>query len=260
MPAPRWLARFNRRLPNKLLGPLASRLPGWGVIVHTGRKTGRDYRAPVFVFRHDDTFVIALTYGPESDWVRNVLARGGCILETRGGTVRLTHPRLFSDEHRRGVPPLIGRPLRLLNVSDFLELSIVDAGDEERRVAPTQPARRIDHASLPIVPSPSGLPSQHLVTAGDGAQHLFVGQQWLQPGQRVLLHTHPVEEALTFLSGSGEAVLGAETVPIGAGVSLYIPAGVIHGFRCTEGTLHVIVVFPTPEFAPTTIVEETPPD
>jgi quercetin dioxygenase-like cupin family protein len=119
----------------------------------------------------------------------------------------------------------------------------------------THSPRRIDHADVPIVPSPSGLPTQHLVSARDGAEGLFVAQQWLQPGDRVLLHTHPVEEAITFLSGSGEATLGAETVPIGSGVSLYIPAGEVHGFRCTEGTLHVFVVFPTPDFAETTIVE-----
>ena len=114
---------------------------------------------------------------------------------------------------------------------------------------------RIDHTHVPIVASPSGLPTQHLVSARDGAEELFVAQQWLQPGDRVLLHTHPVEEAITFLSGSGEATIGDETVPIGAGISLYIPAGEVHGFRCTEGTLHVVVVVPTPEFAETTIVE-----
>ena len=116
--------------------------------------------------------------------------------------------------------------------------------------------RRIDHAAVPIVPSPSGLPTQHLISARDGAERIFVAQQWLQPGERVLLHTHPVEEAITFLSGTGEATLGDETVPIGAGVSLYIPAGLVHGFRCTAGLLHVLVVFPTPEFAETTLVED----
>src|SRR5215210_7540906 len=115
--------------------------------------------------------------------------------------------------------------------------------------------RRIAHADVPIVPSPSGLPTQHLVSARDGAEGLFVAQQWLQPGDRVLLHTHPVEEAITFLSGSGEATLGEETVSIGAGVSLYVPVGLVHGFHCTEGTLHVIVVFPVPEFAETVMVE-----
>ena len=115
--------------------------------------------------------------------------------------------------------------------------------------------RRIAHTSVPIVASPSGLPTQHLISARNGAEGLFLGQQWLRPGDRVLLHTHPVEEAITFLSGSGEATLGDETVPIGEGVSLYIPAGVVHGFHCSEGTLHVMVVFPVPEFAETTIIE-----
>ena len=116
-------------------------------------------------------------------------------------------------------------------------------------------SRRIDHAGLPIVTSPSGLPTQHLISAQDGAERLFVAHQWLRPGDRVLLHTHPVEEAITFLSGSGEATLGEETVPIGAGTSLYIPAGEVHGFHCAEGILLVMVVFPVPEFAETTIVE-----
>jgi quercetin dioxygenase-like cupin family protein len=126
-----------------------------------------------------------------------------------------------------------------------------------RHPTPVTPHRavRIEHAALPIVPSPSGLPSQHLVTARVGAEHIFVGQQWLQPGDRVLLHTHPVEEAVTFLSGAGEATLGEEIVPIGPGVSLYFPAGVVHGFRSTDGILHVLIVFPTPEFAETTMVE-----
>jgi quercetin dioxygenase-like cupin family protein len=109
-----------------------------------------------------------------------------------------------------------------------------------------------------VVPSSSGLPTQHLVSARDGAERIFVAQQWLLPGERVLLHTHPVEEAITFLSGTGEATLDDETVTIGAGVSLYIPAGVVHGFRCTEGTLHVMVVFPGAVFAETTIVDNAP--
>jgi quercetin dioxygenase-like cupin family protein len=119
----------------------------------------------------------------------------------------------------------------------------------------THHPRRIDHTTVPIVVSPSGLPTQHLVSARDGAKGLFVAQQWLQPGDRVLLHTHPVEEAITFLSGAGEATLGEEIVPIGAGISLYIPPGAVHGFRCIAGTLCVMVVFGVPEFAETTIVE-----
>lgn len=119
---------------------------------------------------------------------------------------------------------------------------------------------RIVHADLPISRSPSGLPIQHLVDGRTGSRSTYVGQQWLQPGERVLLHTHPVEEVLTFLSGEGEATLGSETVSIGAGVSLYIPAEAVHGFRNTgSDVLHVIVMFPVPEFAETTLVETNEP-
>jgi deazaflavin-dependent oxidoreductase (nitroreductase family) len=123
MPAPRWLARFNLRVTNHILGPLAKRLPGMGVVIHTGRRSGRRYHTPVMIFPRGDRMIIALTYGRDSEWVRNVLAAGGCDLETQGHIVRLTAPRIVHDEERRAVPTLHRRVLGLLNVSDFLELT-----------------------------------------------------------------------------------------------------------------------------------------
>lgn len=115
---------------------------------------------------------------------------------------------------------------------------------------------KLVHAALPIVPSPSGLPSQHIVTSAVGATSTFLGQQWLQPGDRVRLHTHPCEEALMFLAGTGEAFLGDDTVTIEPGTSLFFPAGLVHGFRNTgTETMHVLIVFPVPHFAETIIVD-----
>ena len=135
MPAPRWLARVNRRVTNRLLGRVATHLPGFGVVVHTGRKTQRRYRTPVNVFPHANRYVIALTYGPDTDWIHNVLAIGGCTLETRGHTLRLMQPRLFHDERRGSVPALVRLLLGLLRVSDFLELTLDDgAADRTQHV------------------------------------------------------------------------------------------------------------------------------
>jgi quercetin dioxygenase-like cupin family protein len=120
------------------------------------------------------------------------------------------------------------------------------------------PARRIVHAELPVVKSPSGIPTQHLVSSRIGSQGLFVAQQWLGPGERVLLHTHPIEESLTFLSGEGEAMLDGDVVAVGPGVTLYVPPGVVHGFSCTSGEMQVLFAFSTHEFAETIIVEEHP--
>jgi quercetin dioxygenase-like cupin family protein len=112
------------------------------------------------------------------------------------------------------------------------------------------------HQELPIVPSPSGLPSQHIVTSEIGATSLFLGQQWLKPGDRVLLHTHPCEETIMILRGRGEVSMDGEITPLVPGSSAFFPAGVVHGFRNTgEDEMHVIIVFPVPHFAETTIVE-----
>ena len=122
MPIPRAVARFNKRVSNHILAPLAARLPWFGILTHIGRKTHRPYRTPVNVFRRGDRYTFALTYGVAADWVKNVLAAGGCTLETRGQTVRLTSPRLVHDERRRAVPAPVRVVLRLIGVDDFLEL------------------------------------------------------------------------------------------------------------------------------------------
>ena len=58
--------------------------------------------------------MIALTYGAEStDWVRNVLAEGGCELRTRGRVVRVDSPRVFHDETRRTIRPAERQVLKL---------------------------------------------------------------------------------------------------------------------------------------------------
>ncbi len=112
----------------------------------------------------------------------------------------------------------------------------------------------------PVGHSPSNLPLQHLVDASDGSTQLYLGQQWLRPGDRVLDHTHPCEEILHFLSGEATVRLGEELFSVTAGDSVHIPTGVLHGFTNTGQTeLRLFVIFPAPEFAPTAIrVSKTP--
>ena len=76
---------------------------------------------------------------------------------------------------------------------------------------------RIVHADSPVDRSPSGLAIRHLVSGTIGSRELYAGEQWLEPGERVLLHTHPVEEVLIFTGGDGEVTLGDETVPVSGG-------------------------------------------
>lgn len=115
---------------------------------------------------------------------------------------------------------------------------------------------RIVNDDQPTDRSPSGLPLRHLVTEAAGSTSLYVGEQWLQPGDRVLLHTHAVEEVLLFSSGSGEVQVGEKCFAVRVGVTVHIPAGEIHGFRNTsQDELRLHVIFPGNQFAATDIVE-----
>ncbi len=130
----RRMATFNRHVTNRVLGGAATRLPGFGVVLHVGRRSGRRYRTPVNVFRAPNGYVMALTYGSDAEWVRNVVAAGGCELVTRGRTVRLVSPRLFRDERRARMPAPVRVVLGLARVSEFLELSLAPV-DERKAVS-----------------------------------------------------------------------------------------------------------------------------
>lgn len=127
MPFPRTLARWNKAGLNRLTKHTAPLTPGMGVVVHRGRRSGRRYETPVNVFRTEDGFLFALTYGPDSDWVKNVLAAGGGELRTRGRTVRVVGPRLVHDESRSGIRPFERQVLRLIGVADFLAVKTAPA-------------------------------------------------------------------------------------------------------------------------------------
>jgi deazaflavin-dependent oxidoreductase (nitroreductase family) len=123
MPFPRTLARLNKAGLNRLTRHTAPLTPGMGTVVHRGRRSGREYQTPVNVFRTGDRYLFALTYGPGSDWVQNVLAAGGCELRTRRRTIALTDPRVFRDRTRAGIRPVERQVLRLMGVADFLQLT-----------------------------------------------------------------------------------------------------------------------------------------
>ncbi|CAM4090613.1 deazaflavin-dependent oxidoreductase, nitroreductase family [Mycobacterium basiliense] len=126
MPVPRWVAQANKNSLNRLTRFIAPWAPGWAVVIHRGRKSGRVFRTPLWAFRRHNGFVIALTYGPDSDWVKNVLAAGGCELDARRRHYQLGNPTIFRDEDATDMPPFIRFMLRrVLKAPEFLRLDVV---------------------------------------------------------------------------------------------------------------------------------------
>ena len=126
MPAPRWVARANKAGLNRVTKFIAPWAPGWAVVVHRGRKSGKTFRTPLWAFRRQDGFVIALTYGAEADWVRNVISAGGCELETRRRRYQVGDPRVYRDENATDMPAFIRFMLRrVIKAPEFLSVDVV---------------------------------------------------------------------------------------------------------------------------------------
>ena len=128
MPLSRSVARFNKRVTNRLLRPLAERAPGFAIVVHTGRRSGATYETPINAFRTPGGYRVALTYGPGADWVRNVLAAGGCELRMRGRRVACREPRLGSDPANRWAPWPARLILARVGVTQYLDLTADSGG------------------------------------------------------------------------------------------------------------------------------------
>jgi deazaflavin-dependent oxidoreductase (nitroreductase family) len=120
---PRWLASLNLHFSNVFMRPIAARLPWFGVLEHVGRTSGTVRRTAIMVFRRRPArWVMALTYGTDVEWLRNVEEAGGCRLLSRGRWVDLVEPRRFRDASRSSVPLIVRPVLALLRVSDFVEM------------------------------------------------------------------------------------------------------------------------------------------
>ena len=123
---------YATRFVNPVTRLFAGRVPGFGVLTYQGRKSGKMYSTPVNVFRRGDDYIFVLTYGSDTDWVKNVLAAGGCQIMTRGRNVQLIQPIVIVDPTRSLVPAPIRFIGRLGNITEFLRM----------RTAPTESHRR----------------------------------------------------------------------------------------------------------------------
>jgi deazaflavin-dependent oxidoreductase (nitroreductase family) len=119
----RWLAKINIAFTNRITGLFAGWLPGFGILTHVGRKSGKVYPTPINVFRASNGFIIALTYGSQSEWVKNVLAAGGCELRTRGKRYLLSSPHVVHDSTRKRFPFPVRLVLGTVGANEYMELS-----------------------------------------------------------------------------------------------------------------------------------------
>ncbi|MFT4048704.1 MAG: nitroreductase family deazaflavin-dependent oxidoreductase [Solirubrobacterales bacterium] len=115
---PRWVARFNNKVGNKVQGIWAPYLPPWAVVMHVGRRSGQQYGTPVLAFKRGDRLFVNLVYGSDAQWVQNVLAAGQVDLKRGGRRIHATNPQVVMRGSHPGPLPfqtkILGRAVGIL--------------------------------------------------------------------------------------------------------------------------------------------------
>src|SRR5437660_486663 len=104
----------------------ATRLAGrFAVIRHVGRRSGKPYETTIMIWPVEDGFVIALTYGPEVDWYRNILAAGQCTLLWHGRVYAVGKPKPIAATTALPAFPPAFRPILRRRVKHFVRLKFI---------------------------------------------------------------------------------------------------------------------------------------
>ncbi len=126
MPAPLSVTPYVQRFANPALIHLAGL--GWFAdLEHVGRRTGTVRHTPLLAFRDGERVTLALTYGPEVQWLKNIRAAGRCRMRLGRQLLELGAPQdLTQAEGVRRMP----QPIRFVFartgfVKDFVELPVL---------------------------------------------------------------------------------------------------------------------------------------
>ena len=126
---------------NRWMLPTAGRRwnPVFAIVDHLGRKSGRQYRAPVAARRVDDGFVMALAFGAQVDWHRNLLAAHGGTVRWRGGAYTVGTPeRLDASTALAAFHPIQRLLLRLARIDGYVRVcDVKPSGERGEHAAPS---------------------------------------------------------------------------------------------------------------------------
>jgi deazaflavin-dependent oxidoreductase (nitroreductase family) len=116
------MAEAVKSLSNRLFLKVSGRsVRAYSIVRHVGRTSGREYRNPVSAYPLGDGFVIAVLYGTQSQWVRNVMAAGRFVLRTKGRDFPLVRPEIIPPERALAAfPPWQRTMLKRRNIRDFV--------------------------------------------------------------------------------------------------------------------------------------------
>jgi deazaflavin-dependent oxidoreductase (nitroreductase family) len=128
---------FNKHITNPLLSRFANcPLGPFAVIRHVGRRSGKPYETTIMVWPMGDGWMIALTYGPDVDWYRNLLATEHSTLLWHGKVFAIGKPEHIDVETALAAFPPVLKPILRRQVGHFVRVKNLIP---ERALLRTQP-------------------------------------------------------------------------------------------------------------------------
>ena len=95
--------------------------PIFAVVEHRGRRTGRMYAAPVAARRIEGGFVIALAFGEQVHWHRNLLAAGGGTITWGGRAYSVGAPeRIEASQGRQAFSAIQRFAVRAAGIDGYV--------------------------------------------------------------------------------------------------------------------------------------------
>ncbi len=115
---------FNKHILNRVTRRFAQFPRGpFALVRHVGRRSGKPYETPIMVEHTGNSFLIALTYGPDVDWYRNVQVAGHCTLVWHGRRYALEKPEPVAVNAARSAFPVFERMiLHLSGTKHFVRM------------------------------------------------------------------------------------------------------------------------------------------
>jgi deazaflavin-dependent oxidoreductase (nitroreductase family) len=133
---PSWLVSSIMRPLTKMLNPVSVKMagrPGFrmaGRLHHVGRRSGAYYVTPVGARIRGDHVLMPLTFGNQSDWVRNVRAAGGATVEVNRRSYGVGAPEFLYWADARPIVryffPFARGVFKMLGIKQFLYAPVIE--------------------------------------------------------------------------------------------------------------------------------------
>jgi deazaflavin-dependent oxidoreductase (nitroreductase family) len=118
---------FNKYIFNRITLIFAGqRNVPFSILRHVGRRSGRTYQTPVLASYVGEMVLIPLSYGEHVDWLRNILAQGGCELCWQNRWMRAINPLVIDSKTAITILPEKRRKLfERFKLEKFLRMQLL---------------------------------------------------------------------------------------------------------------------------------------